>query len=253
MTLQGAVSGFPLCCPFRGSLVTGRYPHKCVPAHQARLDPKQPTLATPLREAGYHTAWLGKWHLDGFVERGHSQGMSGRSAMHTVPPDARGGFDRWIGFDNNNSQWDCWVHGHDSNGKEVPHYRLPGYETDTLTDLLIGHLEERAENPEQPFFAALSVQPPHDPYVAPEEYMRRWTSGNMKWRKNVPEVDWVREQACREYAGYHAMLANLDHNVGRILAALDRLGQAFDTEIMFFSDHGDMLGSHGQFRKMSPL
>lgn len=253
VTVQGAVSGFPLCCPFRGSLVTGRYPHHCVPAHQARMDPQQPTIAAPLREAGYHTAWLGKWHLDGFVERGHSQGQSGRSALHCVPRDARGGFDCWLGFDNNNSQWDSWIHGHDSRGKEVTHYRLPGYETDSLTDLLITHLEERAQDPERPFFAALSVQPPHDPYVAPEDYMRRWTSGAMQWRKNVPEVDWVRERAGREYAGYHAMVANLDHNVGRILAALDRLGMAFDTEILFFSDHGDMLGSHGQFRKMSPL
>lgn len=248
--VQGAISGFPLCCPFRGSLLTGRYPHHCVPAHQARLDPKQPTIATPLREAGYHTAWIGKWHLDGGRESGKPDG---RMAKHLVPTNARGGFDHWIGFENNNSQWDSWVHGHTSGGKEIGHYRLPGYETDCLTDLLIEHLRERADNPDTPFFGAMSVQPPHDPYIAPEAYMQRWTSGKMDFRKNVPDINYVRERAGREYAGYHAMLANLDHNIGRVLQALDELGLAFDTEIMFFSDHGDMLGSHGQFRKMTPL
>ncbi len=246
-SLRGAVSGFPLCCPFRGSLLTGRYPHHVVNGHQVRMDPKQPTVATPLRDAGYHTAWIGKWHLDGYNEN------AGRAVHHLVPRDARGGFDTWLGYENNNSQWDCWVHGHDSRGREVPHARVPGYETDGLTDHLLSYLHERGDSPDQPFFAALSVQPPHNPYVAPEEWMRQWTSGAMQMRANVPPVEWVQTQARREYAGYHAMLANLDHNVGRILAALEANGQAHNTDILFFSDHGDLLGSHGQFLKMSPL
>ena len=60
----------------------------------------QPTIANVLRDNGYHTAYFGKWHLDGFHER------EGRAAMHIVPPERRGGFDTWVGYENNNSQWD---------------------------------------------------------------------------------------------------------------------------------------------------
>jgi arylsulfatase A-like enzyme len=62
----------------------------------------------------------------------------------------------------------------------------------------------------------------------------------------------VLEQARRELAGYYAQIENLDWNVGRVLAALEEAGVAEHTWIFFFSDHGDMHGSHGQFRKTSP-
>jgi len=243
-----AVSGFPLCCPYRGSLVTSRYPHQCVPGHEHRLPPEQPTVAHAFREAGYETAYFGKWHLDGFQER------DGRAAMHIVPPERRGGFDRWMGYDNNNAQWDCWVHGC-REGEEV-HYRLPGYETDCLTDMLIDYIRGRAGEGQKdaqadPFFAVLSVQPPHNPYVAPEEWMVRQTPGRVELRPNVPPVRRIQEQARRELAGYYAQIENLDWNVGRIRRALAETGLEHDTYVVFFSDHGDMHGCHGQFKKMT--
>jgi len=117
------VSGIPLCCPYRGSLLTSRYPHECVPGHEDPL-PDVPTVAHPFAQAGYHAAWFGKWHVAGLRER------DGRAALGTVPPEMRGGFETWIGYENNNAQYDCWVHGHTAGGEEVEHYRLPGYETD---------------------------------------------------------------------------------------------------------------------------
>ncbi len=243
VTFTAAVAGTPLCCPYRGSLLTGRYPHRCVPGHEHPLPPGQPTIAAPFSEAGYHTAYFGKWHLDGFRER------EGRAALHVVPPERRGGFDEWLGYENNNSQWDCWVHG----GKDdVPPYRLPGYETDALTDLFVAHLRERGASPEQPFFAALSLQPPHNPYIAPPEWMARHTPGRVQLRPNVPDVPRIVDRARRDLAGYYAMIENLDGNLGRIRAALDETGLWENTHILFFSDHGDMHGSHGQFLKTSP-
>jgi arylsulfatase A-like enzyme len=173
--------------------------------------------------------------------------------MHIVSPERRGGFDAWIGYENNNSQWDCWVHG--GAGESAFHRRLPGYETDALTDFLLHYLEQRAELRQgqgSPFFAILSVQPPHNPYVAPAEWMARHTPAQVALRPNVPAIPRVVEQARRELAGYYAMIENVDWNVGRVLAKLDDTGLADHTHVLFFSDHGDMHGSHGMFRKTNP-
>lgn len=240
------VSGFPLCCPYRGSLLSGVYPHQCVPGHEHRLPETQKTIAHAFSEHGYDTAYYGKWHLDGFHER------DGRAGLHVIPRERRGGFGTWIGYENNNSPFDCWVHGHRGN-EDVPLHRLDGFETDALTDLLIADLESRARDPNaRPFFAAVSVQPPHDPYVAPAEWMQRHTPGRVQLRPNVPPVAAIEEQARRNLAGYHASIENIDHNFGRLRDALRRTGIWEHTHVVFFSDHGDNHGSHGQFAKMSP-
>ncbi len=243
ITFTRAVAGFPLCSPFRGALISGQYPHRVTPGHQTQLDPSLPTVATAFNEAGYHTAWYGKWHVDGAQERER------RTAMHIIPPERRGHFQKWIGYENNAPQFDCWVHG--GEGDEAFHYRLPGYETDALTDLFIEHLRERAGE-DEPFFAGLSVIPPHDPYHAPPEFMERHIPARVQLRPNVPDIPRIVERARNDLAGYHAMIENLDWNVGRIRAALEELGLYENTHVLFFSDHGDMHGSHGQFRKTSP-
>ncbi|MEZ5277429.1 MAG: sulfatase [Opitutaceae bacterium] len=255
---RNAVAGTPLCSPFRGSLLTGRYPHQCVPGHEDPLPDGMPTVADAFNAAGYDTAWFGKWHIDGFKEK------VGRAAFHTVPRNRRGGFKRWMGYENNLVPFDCWVHGHDGDGTEVDHFRLKGYETDEMTSLLIRYLEEqsvparvgRDRHPDRqasspPFFCALSVIPPHNPFIAPEHWMQRHTPGTIQLRPNVPPYDTIRREASRQLAGYYAMIENLDHNLGRIRHALDRLGLFENTILMFFSDHGEMLGSHGQMRKTS--
>jgi len=243
VVFRNAVAGCPLCCPFRGSLLTGRYPHHAVPGHQDQLDPGIPTVAHAFKEEGYHTGYFGKWHVDGFKE------SEGRAAYHVVPPGRRGGFDAWLGYENNNSPWDCWVHGDTPAGEGSE--RLPGFETDALTDRFIAHLHERARG-EEPFFAVLSVQPPHDPYAAPAEWMGRHSPAQLQLRPNVSQVPRVVERARRELAGYYAMIENWDWNIGRILAALETSGQAENTYVVFFSDHGDMHGSQGLFRKTNP-
>jgi arylsulfatase A-like enzyme len=249
MTFTNAVSGFPLCCPFRGTLLSGRYPHHAVPGHEYPLPDGQKTVAHAFNDAGYRTAYFGKWHVAGWHER------DGRGAMFITDPRKRGGFETWMGYENNNSQWDSWVHG--GEGKDTFHYRLPGYETDELTNLLINYIRERGEERKKgnakPFFAALSVQPPHDPYVAPEEFMARYNPARLEMRPNVPNVRRVQETARREAAGYYAMIENWDHNVGRIRQALKEAGLDFNTHLMFFSDHGDMHGSQGMFRKTNPF
>lgn len=245
MRFDGAVAGSPWCCPFRGALLTGQYPHQNgVTQTPGALDPAIPTIVAPFREAGYHTAYVGKWHLSG-----------SNSSEHTVPPDRRGGFDYWLGYENNNNQNEVYVVG---GGDETPR-RLDGYETDALTDCFLGHLRDHVGSAEggdyAPFFAVLSVQPPHSPYVPPMGSAARGGSLNpagVQLRPNVPPVPWIQKKAALDVCGYAAMVENLDHNVGRIREELRHLGVDGDTWILFFSDHGDMLGSHGQWEKSSP-
>ena len=244
MRFDGAVAGAPWCTPFRGALLTGRYPHQSgVVANGCPLPPELPTVAHAFGVAGYHTAYVGKWHLDGTNDRDHY-----------VPPERRGGFHYWMGNDAANNQHEHYVYGSES---ETP-VRLPGYETDALSDLLIAHLRGHvgsAGADYRPFFAVLSVQPPHGPNVPPTNPAYgapRLHPTALQLRRNVPAVAWVRERARLNLAGYYAMVENLDYNVGRIRQALTALGVDRDTYLIFFSDHGDMMGSHGQFGKSSP-
>lgn len=246
---DSAVAGAPWCTPFRGSLLTSLYPHQNGATRTpSPLAPSIPTITAPFHEAGYHTAWIGKWHLDG-----------SNSRDHYVPPDRRGGFDYWMGYENNNNQNECYVFGSEH---EEPK-RLPGYEVDSLTDLFLGHIARHVTRDGrsgetdgyQPFFAVLSVQPPHDPYVAPTNPAYQsspHTPASVTLRANVPYVDWMREDARLHYAGYYNMVENIDFNVGRIVARLKELDADRETYVLFFSDHGDMLWSHGQRGKSSP-
>lgn len=239
-----ALSGFPLCCPARGSILTGQYPHACVPGHEMRLPEASTTIAHALNAAGYETAWFGKWHLDG------ATGSPREVADHIVPRQRRGGFKTWLGYENINAPFDGAVHGHRGD-QALPRQRLKGFETDALTDLLIQHIHER--DSDVPFFSCMSVQPPHDPYTAPAEWMSRIHPAKIQLRPNVPPIDPVIEQARRELAGYYASIENIDHNIGRIRDSLDQKEITQNTYIIYFSDHGDHHGSHGYFRKCTPF
>ena len=117
---------------------------------------------------------------------------------------------------------------------------------------MIDYLDSRSKNKDEPFFAVLSVQPPHDPYVAPPEYMQRHNPSDISFRRNVPDIPYVTETAKRELAGYYAQIENLDYNIGRIVDKLSESELFWNTHIIFFSDHGDMHGSHGMFKKTNP-
>lgn len=239
-----AVSGAPLCCPARGSFLTGILPHRCVAGHEYALPDSLPTMGSIMGRSGYHTSWFGKWHLDGHSEHGLEQ----RAAWHLIPRERRGGFRTWIGYENNNAPWDCWVHGH--NGEvEVPLHRLPGHETDALTDLLLQEIELRHRDQ---FFSCISIQPPHDPHVAPAEWLGRHPPHDITLRANVPPVEAIAQAARHSLAGYYAQIEHLDRQIGRLIALLSELRIDDHTYVVFVSDHGDQHGSHGHFAKLTP-
>ena len=204
-------------------------------------------MAHAFNDAGYRTGYFGKWHVDGQENRAEDV----RPAFHHVRRERRGGFDTWIGYENNNAQFDCWVHGHDRSGDEVDLYRLGGYETDKLTDLLLDDLD--GQDSTKPFFSVLAFQPPHSPYVAPQEYLDRYDPADVQLRANVPPVDRVTEQSRESLTGYYGMIENLDWNLGRVLDKVEKLGLAHSTYVIYFSDHGDMHGSQGRILKCVPF
>ena len=206
-------------------MLTSQYPHRCIPNHDGALPDGARTVATAFGDAGYSTAYYGKWHVDGRIHR----------EAETRPV-----------FQHVNR----YVHGHDASGQEVGQYKPEGYETDALTDLLIADLERRRSD--EPFFSVLSVQPPHSPYVAPPEFLERYSAEEIVLRPNVPPVERFRSEARESLAGYYAMIEDLDANVGRVIETLARTGLAENTYVVFFSDHGDMHGSQARTLKCVP-
>src|SRR6202035_1578718 len=101
-----------------------------------------------------------------------------------------------------------------------------------------------------PFFLVVSIGPPHDPYGAPEKFMRLYDPAALTMRPNW--VAGVAGAGRKEVAASFAAITAVDEQVGRLLKAVDDLGRAGDTIVLFTSDHGDMLGSHGQRLKRKP-
>jgi arylsulfatase A-like enzyme len=226
-----AVAGTPWCTPFRGALHTGQYPHITgCDRTPSRLDPSIPTLADAFNAAGYHTAHVGKWHLSG-----------SNSCDHLVPPLERGRFQYWMGYENNNKQNDVWIYGTDH---EEPR-RVEEYETRALSKIFLQHITQHVREGEnkneayQPFFAVLSVQPPHSPYVPPHGRSTK-SLANIKLRPNVPRVKRIEEKTRRDIAGYSAMVEEIDTMVSRIREELHSLDIDRETYIFYLSDHVDI-------------
>ncbi len=101
------------------------------------------------------------------------------------------------------------------------------------------------------FLMVLSWGTPHAPYhTAPEKYRKRFDPEQIKLRDNVPEE--MKEQVRKDLAGYYAHIAALDDMIGKLMDHLKETGQLENTIILFTSDHGDLLGSQGAYKKQQP-
>lgn len=227
-----AVSACPVCSPYRGTLMTGQYPlTHGVFLNDVCLSSEAVSLAEAFNEAGYHTGYIGKWHLDGH----------GRSNF--IPPERRQGFQYWRANECTHNYNKSLYYGDDP---EKLFWK--GYDAIDQTEDARHYLREHRE---EPFALVLSWGPPHNPYeTAPEAFRQRFRPEDIQLRPNVPEE--AAEAARRDLAGYYAHCAALDVCVGRIISELDDLGLADDTILVFTSDHGDMIGSQGNQRKQRP-
>ena len=230
LLVTNMIAASPVCTPYRGQLMTGRYGHATGVVHNdIKLPNSEVTIADKMVEAGYHTGYIGKWHLAG----------------HRNNPVAK----------EDRRNWKFWAVRNCSHAHFDPEYwinddteavTVDGWEPDVQTDVAIEYIRTHRDDP---FFLAVSYGPPHNPYRAPERFLDSYEGRTLAERPNVPPRAKKDEDQLLQY---DAMVTSLDDCVGRITKELDRLGVAEKTILVFTSDHGDMLGSQGHRLKQRP-
>jgi arylsulfatase A-like enzyme len=233
VNFTNAVSGCPVCSPARAGMITGRYPlTHGIFMNDLYLNRDAVSIADACRAEGYDTAYVGKWHLDGH----------GRSTF--IPRERRQGFDFWRVLECTHRYNESYYYG-DGPAK----LKWDGYDAIAQTAEASRYISEH--DPDSPFMLFLSWGPPHNPYqTAPEEYRSLYNPEDLVLRPNVPED--AEEAARVDLAGYYAHITALDDCIGSINETLQETGQRENTVFVFTSDHGDMHGSHGCWRKQYP-
>jgi arylsulfatase A-like enzyme len=234
VNFTNTISTTPVCCPYRGSLLTGQYPlTNGVFVNDVLLNPEANTLGKSFKAAGYETAYIGKWHLDGH----------GRSSF--IPVERRQGFDYWKVLECTHDYNNSWYWGNDD--KKA---KWEGYDAYAQTVDAADYIRARKQS-DKPFFMILSWGPPHTPFqTAPESFKKIYREKVLNVRNNVP--DELKQKAIEDMIGYYAHISALDSCIGILQQSLMESGLDENTLFVFTSDHGHMVKSHGFENKQRP-
>jgi len=262
-TFEHAYCNSPLCLPSRMSFMTGRYVHR-IGAYDngSPLPSDTVTWAHALRAVGYEAVLCGKQHFCG--------------------PDQLHGFERQLARDLHAELWTVdgvprgaadWERGIVEAAQPWPGLAQagPGHTTEIEVDdeverQSLAFLSDPARR-EKPWVLNASFIAPHFPLVAPQRFWDMYPLESI----DLPEIpdghletlhpvyqrmramfgcaDYPEELVRRARAGYYALISYVDEKIGRLLDALEESGQADNTLVIHFSDHGDMNGEHGMWRK----
>lgn len=242
VTFERAYANTPICTPSRGTIFSGRHAHAGPVQHFFDVyKASAPSTATLLRDAGYHTAYFGKWHM-GVVRDQMSPAVHRNPEAYPeidyfrrTPEYHRGGFQDWFAFELNDAPFNFTYYEQGA----VDPIQKEGYQTDLLTDMALEYLA--SYDKEAPLFLVLSVEPPHFPLEAPASFAR-FDPRALQTRPNFADSPSMRQSL----AAYYAMVENLDWNIGRFIQGLSNLPRfEQNTLLVYFADHGEFMGSHG--------
>lgn len=232
-----AYSAHPRCVPARYALLTGKFPARAgIPGRSYNLEPKEVTIAEAMREGGYATFFAGKWHLSKRDEQlPQNQGFD-----VNIAGGAAGGpisyFYPYNKLREKGHKTKAKIQGLDE-GEEGE------YLTDRLTNETINFIESHSQQkPQQPFLVYLSHYAVHTPLEGKQELNRRY-------RQKLKDMQFEAEEYLdkdgttklrQDNPVYAAMVHSMDESLGRVMDALDKLGIADRTAIVFTSDHGGL-------------
>jgi arylsulfatase A-like enzyme len=266
----------PTCSPTRSMLLTGTDNHvagfgvmseytgpqqKGKPGYEGHLNQRVTSIATLLRDSGYHTYMAGKWHLG--EEKGQWPADQGFERDFTL---MQGGGSHWSDMGYPNPQHPNLTFTR--NGKLLDKLPDDHFSTAAFSDFITQSIDENKADG-KPFFAYLSYQAVHSPFALPDDwidkYKGRYDQGYDALRAerlarmkamglvgadvslaprmpNVPAWDSLTPEqkkiSARKMEVYAAMVANMDHHIGRVLGHLKANGQLDNTLVLFFSDNG---------------
>ena len=264
----------PLCSPTRASLLTGRNHHAVgmrsvsnfstgFPHMRGSISPHAATIAEVLRDTGYATFALGKWHLCPMTD------ASAAGPFDQWP--LQRGFDRYYGFlDGETDQFHPEL-VYDNHWIEPPARPEDGYHlTEDLVDKAVEFVHDSVSlRPDRPFFMYLALGATHAPHQAPKKFMDKyrgkfdegWDVIRQRWFDNQKSLGLIpaetvlaprnpgveawddlsdnqRRLACRLQEAFAAFLDHTDEQIGRLVAALERLDVADNTIFVLLADNG---------------
>ena len=252
----------PVCTPSRASMVSGLYPI-ATGSHINDLPLKDEviTFGQILKDKGYATSYVGKWHLDGEDKPGfaparkfgfdHNRYMMNRGHWKILKEDADG-----VKVDQKISKYGGGVFVQEKANKE-------SFTTDFLVDRALMILEK---DKEKPFCLMVSIPDPHGPDQVRAPYNTMYTHIKFQEPRTMHTPDavnpgWVNKNGKKNVAKkikqhgmaqYFGMVKCIDDNIGRLLAFLKENDLEENTIVVFTSDHGDLLGEHGKLNKGVP-
>ena len=231
---DNAFSPQPVCGPCRALFQTGKWPTEtgCF-RNNIMLPAGVKTLGNYIEEAGYETAYIGKWHLasDGELEKPPTIDHT----VTAIPRELRGGY---TGFWRAADVLEFTSHGYDGFVFDENDQRVDfkGYRADCINDMALEFFDQY--DGEKPFFMTISQIEPHHQndrkhYEGPEGSKERFKDFVLPEDLKV-----LGGNAAEEYPDYLGQCASLDENLGRLVAKLKEKGLYENTVIIFASDHG---------------
>lgn len=276
-----AVSNFPLSSPYRGMMLTGMYPDSNGLTTNCRDDRDDTQLkhdavclTDVFSQAGYNVAYFGKCHWQKteplFDENGTYMGTKeppggkfiNRYDTYVPPGPDRHSIDYFFQV-LNDSHYNPMVYSNDSlavdGNKDGELFRPRRFSSEVESEVIIDYLNNThgQRDPGKPFLMIWSLNPPHNPWTEESTNMKffdQYTdSGEINMARLITHKNVDLEGTAADHAPYYfANVSAVDYYIGRVLDRLDELNLSENTIVIFTSDHGEMLGSHGLQGKSRP-